>query len=90
MNIAQIKETLTSSGWIEDNYGNFKSVSGKVRVHFKKTSITVERVYYKEPSEYNPKPSKEWMKVCSSYMKDLKVTEGRLIVNGRALKVQGE
>jgi hypothetical protein len=88
METNEIEKTLTDCGWIQDRHGNFKSVSGKVRIKMQTTSVRVENEWVPPVSEYNPKPAKQWICVVSDYKKNLSVKNGQLVIKGSAIKKQ--
>jgi len=92
MDIKELKAALASKGWTEDAYGHMKKElkvqtaekddMRQYRVKIQKLSVRLERQYTIEATQYSP-AHKEWAKVDSCYLKDIKVREDGCIFIGK-------
>ena len=84
----QLKSRLVLFGWNLDRYGNLKKQAGKslYRIKFQANSVRLEKQYTIDASPYS-KESKEWVRVTSSYYKDIMVHDDRVIIGTIKVKM---
>lgn len=93
MDIKELKAALVAKGWTEDRFGHFKhdfrDSSGNIRtyrVKVQKLSVRLERQYEIPAAPYSP-AHKDWSKIESCYLKDIKVRDdGGIVIGKRVLK----
>ena len=73
--IHDIKELLTSTGWMEDNFGNFKKQDndGLYRFKFQSTSLRLESQVIHSDN------TKSWVRLKSAYIKDLSIENNEIV-----------
>jgi len=79
---------LSSMGWKQDKYGHFKTPSGLARAKLQAMSVRIERKITLV-HEYTGKQS-FWSNIASDYYCNLRIQDGRLVVQNKILKVQHE
>lgn len=81
--IHRVVETL---GYKGDRYGNMVSPTGKTRLKFQATSLRVEQAYRPSPSDWDPKPKKQWLNRVSDYYCNIRPSDnGSIVIKGRRL-----
>lgn len=86
----EMYELMKRSGWKPDAWGHLRmelkpqKIDGMVdvparsyRLKFQATSVRLEKQITHPASEYRP-AQKEWIRISSSYYKDLKVQDGKI------------
>lgn len=85
MDKSKIEEIAFSLGYIADRYGHLQSPSGKTRLKFQATSLRVEKAFRPTPTDWNPKPAKEWINIASDYYCNIKLIDGAVVIKGKKL-----